>query len=32
MVDKFVWYLTIPLEVVEIFFSNTSVGALMWNL
>jgi hypothetical protein len=24
--------LTIPFEVVEIFFNNTSVGAPMWNL
>jgi hypothetical protein len=32
MVDKFVWYLNIPLEVVQLSFSNTSVGAPMWIL
>jgi hypothetical protein len=26
MIDKFVLYLIVPLEVVEIFFSNTIVG------
>lgn len=26
MIDKFVWHLTVPLEVVEMFFNNTIVG------
>lgn len=26
MIDTFVLYLKVPLEVVEVFFSNTTVG------